>query len=54
MSDGMSILAGVVVVAMVAAVIRWSSSRARPADLGAVSSQWISEHRLAQTQDSRQ
>jgi len=50
----MLILAGVVLVVVVAAVIRWSSSRERPAELGVVSSQWISEHRLAQTQDSRQ
>jgi hypothetical protein len=50
----MLILAGVALVALIAAVIRWSSSRERPADLGVVSTQWISEHRLSQTQDSRQ
>jgi uncharacterized membrane protein len=37
----------------VVALIRRSRARGRQADMGTVSHQWISEHRLSQTQDSR-
>jgi len=44
----------VVGLAVVAVVIAWIASRQRGgphADLGTVSSQWISEHRLGSNQD---
>lgn len=37
---------------VVALVVAWSRAE-RPADLGAVSSQWIAEHRLGQGHDPR-
>ena len=44
---GFGLLAGVI------AMIGWSSGRGTDADMGSVSHQWVSEHRLSQTQDSR-
>jgi hypothetical protein len=34
--------------------IVWRLKRGSASDMGSVSDQWISEHRLAQTQDARQ
>jgi hypothetical protein len=47
------VVAGLAAVAVVIAFVA-SRQRGGPhADLGTVSSQWISEHRLGQNQDSR-
>jgi hypothetical protein len=51
--NGVWILMGLGVLAVVAAVFGWLQGRAQPADLGVVSHQWIAEHRLSQTQDSQ-
>jgi len=47
------VIAGVVVAAALVALLTSWSRGANPADLGAVSSQWIAEHRLGSGQDSR-
>lgn len=40
-------------VAAVVALIKRVHARSQQADMGTVSHQWLSEHRLSQTQDSR-
>jgi hypothetical protein len=41
-----------IIVALVALIASWRRND-RPTDLGAVSDQWIAEHRLGSGQDSR-
>jgi hypothetical protein len=45
------IIAGLAVLGAIAAIAAWAQGRGRPADLGSVSHQWLSEQRLSQTQD---
>ncbi len=49
----MWIVIGLGVVAALVALIGLSQRGGQRADLGAVSNQWISEHRLGQNNDSR-
>ena len=52
--NGVWLVLGLVgVAAGVVAMILMSQRRGRQTDLGFVSTQWVSEHRLSQTQDSR-
>jgi hypothetical protein len=51
--NGVWILMGLGVLAVVAVAFGWLQGRTQQADLGAVSHQWIAEHRLSQTQDSQ-
>jgi hypothetical protein len=49
----MLVIAGVGLAAAVVALVASWSRGGRTTDLGAVSSQWIAEHRLGSGQDSR-
>jgi hypothetical protein len=42
---------GVGLLGVIAAIVVWAQGRGRPPDLGFVSHQWLTEHRLSQTQD---
>jgi hypothetical protein len=47
------VVVGLAVVGAVVALVRALTRGDQPADLGAVSQQWIAEHRLGSGQDSR-
>jgi hypothetical protein len=47
------VIAGVIVAAAIVALLTSWTRGGSPADLGAVSNQWIAEHRLGSGQDSR-
>ena len=43
------LIAGCILIVVAAVVGRWAMSRGGDADLGGVSEQWLSEHRLSQS-----
>ncbi len=45
------IVVGLSLLASAVAITIWSHGRGRPPDLGFVSQQWLTEHRLSQPQD---
>ena len=47
------IYGGLAALGVLVFIIGWAQTRGRPADLGAVSTTWLAEHRLSQTQDSQ-
>jgi len=47
------LIAGAAAVVTIVALIRSWQRRSGPEDLGAVSSQWVTEHRLGRPNDSR-
>jgi hypothetical protein len=47
------IVVGLAIMGVLASIVGWAQTRGRPADLGAVSHNWLAEHRLSQTQDSQ-
>jgi hypothetical protein len=51
--NGVWIVAGLGVLAAIAAIVAWSQRRRRQTDLGIVSQQWVAEQRFSQKQDPR-
>ena len=51
--NGVWIILGLAVLVTIVARFAWSAKRGRQSDPGAVSQQWVAEHRLSQKQDSQ-